>query len=374
MRSVFFLSLMNSDSWGGSEEIWFRSASYLAQRGFKTGVCCFNWPGKENKLDQLREAGCKLYLLPGRNEARSFLKKIKLNAAIRKLPIEDYDNVIINQGGWKDIVHGPLKKIYSRCKSYSVIYHNYDREKLSPNKKELFQKWVSNANANIGDAARIFSVIAEVNSIVIPKQQVLFNPITFARPAGYTPFKYDNNNTLHFIMLAQLDIERKAQDLLIKALSNEKWKTRNWKLYLYGKGKDEDHLLNLIESSGLKDKVFLKGYSPKVPDGLAWSHVLLQLTHMDAMPIAVTEAMAMSRPVIASNVGDMPLWISDNVNGWIANEVTSEAIDLVLEKAWQNRNRLEEMGRGSFDIFTKKYPVDPVSYFLNIAGIIANES
>jgi glycosyltransferase involved in cell wall biosynthesis len=365
---------MNSDSWGGSEEIWFRSAIHLAQKGWKVGVCCFNWPGKEKKIDQLSNAGCEMYLLPGRNETRSFFKKIKLGSAIQKLPIEDYDEVIINQGGWKDIVHGPFKKIYRRCKSYCLLYHNYDKGKLSPGKLKLFNIWITNAKKNIGDAARIFSAITEVNSLIIPNQQVLFNPITFTPPAHYTPFLNSINDKLNFIVLAQLDVKRKAQDILVKTLSKEKWKTRNWELHFYGKGNDADLLAKLIESSGLRDKVFLKGYSQSIPAVLSWSHVLLQLTLFDAMPISVTEAMAMSRAVIASNVGDMPLWIKDEVNGWISNEISVEGIDTVLEKAWQDRQRLETMGKESFNTFAKKYPVDPVSYFLDIAEITTNTS
>ena len=369
MRSVFFLSLMNSDSWGGSEEIWFRSALHLAQKGAKVAVCCFNWPGKKNKLDRLTGAGCELYLLPGRNETTSLWHKIKLKAAIKKLPIEHYDEVIINQGGWKDIVHGPWKNIYRRCKSYSVVYHNYDKEKLPAGKRQLMTEWVRNAKRNIGDASRIFKEIAETNSILIPNQRVLFNPITFPAPNQFTPFVNSVNDRLNFIVLAQLDMKRKAQDILIKALSAEKWKARNWELHIYGKGNDADSLTKKIETAGLSDKVLLKGYSNDVLGVLSWSHVLLQLTHIDAMPISVTEAMAKSRAVIASNVGDMPLWINDDVNGWIANELTADAVDAVLEKAWQNRSNLEAMGKESFNIFTKKYPADPVTYFLDIAGI-----
>lgn len=369
MRSVFFLSLMNSDSWGGSEEIWYRSAIHLAQEGRKIAVCCFDWPEKEERLDQLRTAGCELYLLPGKNESRSFGKRIRSRTTIKELPVENYDEVIINQGGWKDIVHGPFKNIFTRCNTYSIIYHNYDREKLSPGKKQLFTKWVTKAKSNIGDAARIFPAITDVNSIAIPNQEVLFNPITFPAPRQYTPFLSSPMDKLNFIVLAQLDVKRKAQDILITALSTEKWKSRNWELHLYGKGNDIDLLVKMIETSGLHDKVFLKGYSQDIPGVLSWSHLLLQLTHLDAMPISVTEAMAMSRAVIASNVGDMPLWISNAVNGWVADEVTSEAIDAVLEKAWESRHKLQEMGKESFTIFTKKYPADPVLHFLDIAGL-----
>jgi glycosyltransferase involved in cell wall biosynthesis len=177
------------------------------------------------------------------------------------------------------------------------------------------------------------------------------------------------NDKLNLIVLAQLDLKRKAQDILIMALSSEKWKARNWQLHIHGKGSDAEILSKMVETAGLTDKVFLKGYSHDVPAVLTWSHVLLQLTNIDAMPISVTEAMAMSRAVIASDVGDMPLWIKNDVNGWISNEVSAEAIDAVLEKAWQKRHNLEAMGKESFNIFTEKYPADPVTFFLHIAGI-----
>jgi glycosyltransferase involved in cell wall biosynthesis len=93
-------------------------------------------------------------------------------------------------------------------------------------------------------------------------------------------------------------------------------------------------------------KIFLRGFTKNVQEVLTGSHAVLQLTHFDAMPIAVTEALAVSRPVIVSDVGDMPLWIKDDLNGWVAPQATIGHIDLVLEKAWQNRSQLEEMGRG----------------------------
>ena len=373
MRSFFFISLMNSAAWGGSEELWFRSAIHLAKKGCKVAACCFNWPGKEKKIQELAEAGCELYLLPGRNETRSVFKKIKLRSLISTLPIENYDEVIINQGGWKDIVHGPFKNIYKRCKSFSVVYHNYDKEKLQADKLKLFSKWINHAKKNFGDAEKIFLTIGEVNTIKIPNQQIVFNPITFVAPGEYTSFISDPTDKLNLIVLAQLDIKRKAQDILIAALSSEKWKTRNWELHLYGNGDDMQLLSKMINDHGLQNKIFLKGYSRDIPEIISWSHILLQLTHLDAMPISVTEAMAMSRPVIASNVGDMPLWIQDDINGWIANAVTIEAIDEVLEKAWQQRNRLDAMGKESFNIFTNKYPADPISHFLDSTGISVME-
>jgi len=375
MDSVLFISLLNSAAWGGSEEIWYKSALHLAGKNQKVGVCCFNWEGKEERLQQLQRAGCKLYLLPGKSETKSLWGKYKLNEALHSIPFSDYNKSIVNQGGWKDVAHGPFKKLYQKLPPYVLLFHNYDMlEKLSINKIKSLYNWVMNAEKNIGDAGRIFSVIKSTCNLDIPRNYVLFNPVTIQLPDRQTPFTSSAEDKLKFIVLAELDIKRKAQDLLIKALAAEKWKTRNYTLNIYGNGKDKQILEKLINETGLSSKVFLKGFTKDVKEVLANSHVLLQLTHIDAMPISVTEALAMSRAIIASDVGDMPLWINEGVNGWITEKVCIEEIDRVLENAWQQRNKLEEMGRESYKIFKQKYPENPVEYFLNLAGISLNET
>jgi len=231
-----------------------------------------------------------------------------------------------------------------------------------------------NAEKNIGDAGRIFSVIKSTCNLDIPRNYVLFNPVTIQLPGSQTPFTSQPEDKLEFTVLAELDIKRKAQDVLIKALATDKWKTRNYRLNIYGNGKDKQVLEKLISDTGLSSKVFLKGFTKDVKEVLTNSHILLQLTHIDAMPISVTEALAMSRPVIASDVGDMPLWINEGINGWIAKKASIEEIDRVLENAWQQRNKLEEMGRESYKIFKQKYPEHPVEYFLSLAGISSCET
>ena len=375
MDSVLFISLMNSAAWGGSEEIWYKSALHLAGKNQHVGVCCFNWEGKKERLQQLQNAGCKLYLLPGKSETKTLWGKYKLNRTLHSIPFSDYKKAIVNQGGWKDVAHGPFKKLYQKLPPYVLLFHNYDTlEKLQGSKKKTLHNWVENAEKNIGDAGRIFSVIKNTCNLGIPRTYVLFNPVTIQLPGCQTPFTSPAENRLELTVLAELDVKRKAQDILIQAFAAEKWKHRNFRLNIYGTGQDKQILEKLVADTGLTSKVFLHGFTKEVKEVLTNSHVLLQLTHIDAMPISVTEALAMSRTVVASDVGDMPLWINEGVNGWIAQKVCIEEIDRVLEKAWQQRNKLEEMGRESYKIFKQKYPEHPVEYFLHLAGLLSNKT
>lgn len=354
MKSVFFLSLMNGGAWGGSEEIWYRTALWMCKNNYKVGIGCFDWEGKQERLNKLKQAGCIVYLLPNK-------KGLFKNRAIKKIldliPFAEYNLTAVNQGGWEEILHAPFKDLYKRLPNYVILNHNYyENATLSSKKQKLLKQWLTSAQMNFGATGKIFEVIEKKFSINVGKKTTLVNPITFqpeTEPSAYPPL---TNEGCTWVMLAELDLARKSQDLLVNVLASAKWKERNWQLHFYGKGKDMGLLEGMIKLSGLENKIFLKGFTTDIKRTLQSCHALLQCTRIDAMPIAVVEAMAMARPCVVSNIGDMPLWVQDEFNGFVCTDTDEQGIDQALEKCWQQKNNWEIMGKRSFDIFIKKYP------------------
>lgn len=355
MKSILFLSVMNGSAWGGSEEQWFRLALWMAKKNYDVSVSCFDWEEKREKLDALQKAGVKLFLLPSKN--KSVVAKWKLQQLVNKIPFENYDFVFINQGGFEDISHSPFKNVYKRCKKYVTSSHNYNENgKLSERRKNLLQKWFSNAALNIGDSQKIFDTLNVVYGITVLSQKVIYNPIGFSVNTRETLSAYEKKGITVFIMLAAFDINRKSQDILIKALATDKWKSRNWQLHLYGQGKDLPLLEKIVLENKLEQKIIFKGHTNDVASALNESDLCLQITKLDAMPISVTEAMAMAKPCVVSKVGDMPVWVKHEFNGFLSEAVTIEAIDVVLETAWQQKNKWMEMGKRAFATFQQLYP------------------
>ena len=364
---------MNGAPWGGSEELWYQAALWTARNGYTVAVCCFDGEGKNKKMKELQQAGCKLFLLPGKEETKKqlLLGKIKLSKAIAEVPFEEYDKVIASQGGWKDVTHGPFKKLYRRLKDYVLIYHNYNvKEKFSFQKFSSLQKWAGKALKNLGDTPKIFQALEETYSLSIPNQEKLFNPLTFESPETATLYPEANDGKYIFSVFAALDTERKAQDVLIRALSGAGWRTRNWELHLYGEGKDREMLQNLVLEQKMQTKIFLRGNAADYKEAIRQSHLVLQITHIDAMPITVMDSLAMARPLVVSNVGDMPSWIKENTNGWVAYDVSVDSVNQTLEQAWNQRSNWSAMGKQSFAIFHRDFPANPVEYFLKQTGIL----
>ncbi len=354
MKSVFFLSLMNGASWGGSEELWYRTALWMCKNNYRVGIGCYNWEEKQDRINKLKEAGCNIYLLPNK---KGLFKKLAVKKTLDSIPFSEYNLVVVNQGGWEEILHAPFKNLFKRFPNYVITNHNYNENAvLSFGKQKLLQQWISNAQMNFGATEKIFEVIERNFNLVIENKSTLVNPITFGPDAEPYPFPAFTNDECIWIMLAELDTSRKAQDILIQALSSSKWAARKWQLHLYGKGKDKEMLEKLIQQCNLENKVFLKGFTTNIKQTLQGCHLLLQCTRIDAMPLSVVEAMAVGRPCVVSKVGDMPVWIEDGLNGFVCNDVTVQGIDETLEKCWLQKNSWEQFGKNAFDSFSKKYP------------------
>lgn len=365
MKSILFISLMNGSAWGGSEEQWFRLALWMAKKNYSVAVSCFNWPGKEEKINALNNESVELFLLPSKNN--SLLSKLKLQRLVNSIPFEKYDLVFVNQGGFEDITHAPFKNIYKRCKKIITSSHNYNEQgKLSLARKRSLNTWFSRSSLNIADSQKIFDTLQQFHHVEIPKQKVIYNPIGFPVPDTITPFPNKDNESVLFTMMAALDIERKAQDVLIIALASEKWRNRNWQLYLYGEGKDREKLEQLVKQKNLSDHIYLKGHTSAVVSALTESNLNLQITHIDAMPISVVEAMALSRPCVVSKVGDMPVWVTHEVNGYISNAVNEVAIDAALENAWQQKDKWKNVGENAFKKFQDLYPAPYEEKLINL--------
>ena len=365
MPSVFFISLMAGSPWGGSEELWYKTALCAAGKGWRVGCAVYHWQNKEVKMDVLKDIGVAVQYLPnkGRTKNNFFervqnkISKARTRQILRSLPVDEYDIVVVSQGAFETTT-ATWKNFYNRLHKYIVLYHNYkEHEVLKGEKRLAVQNWVQQASLNLFASRRIIGVLEKNSEIEVRNSDILLNPISFPTPPTSRPYPSLQNGNYCFVMLAALEVWRKAQDNLINALSSEKWKQRNWVLYLYGDGKDKLKLYELIRKNGMDEKIFLKGNTNDVQPVLQNAHLLLQITHIDAMPLSVVEAMAIGRPVVVSKIGDMPYWVTENENGWISDNASVEQIDFTLENAWQHKDDWDVMGEHAFKTFKEKFPL-----------------
>lgn len=356
---------MNGSAWGGSEELWYRAALQVATEGHDVGCTVYEWGERRARLDALRAAGARVFEIPNEGRAKRTLgeklrfevsTKLRRRVALASLPVERYECAVLNQGGWQDVVAAEWSSVRPRLRRYVLLFHNYEDELLITRRRaERLAAWIEGAAANLFAADRIRVQLEEKLGRTIPNGSVLLNPVGFVPPE--LPIPLPEGPPWRFVVLAALDVRRKAQDVLVRALARPEWRERSFELSLYGAGPDVELLAGLIRECGLAGRVRLEGHTTDVLGVLKRAHVVLQLTRVDAMPISVIEALAAGRPVAVTPVGDMPAWVRPGENGWVADGMTPAAIAATLENMWASRSAWAAMGERSHRVFRDRCSV-----------------
>lgn len=180
--------------------------------------------------------------------------------------------------------------------------------------------------------------------IKIPRSEVLPNPLRFR---AERPLPLNEECLRRWACVGRLDFNCKAQDALIVALAQDKWRQRGIQLDLYGRGDNEQLAERLIRR--FNAPVRIAGYVDDVSE--VWSdHGLLVLpSRIEGMPLALLEAAAHGRPAMVSALaGGASEFTVEGETGFVAPNSSPEAVDAALERAWQKRQDWQEMGANAF--------------------------
>jgi len=172
--------------------------------------------------------------------------------------------------------------------------------------------------------------------------------------------------------------DKDGVEILIKAFSKIFHRFRDYKLLLIGDISESvkyNKLLKLIQESGLSRHVEFTGYKNRdeVPALLCKSAVLAlarpdNIQAQAGFPTKLGEYLATSRPVITTAVGDIPDYITDGVNGFLAEPGNinnlAEKISFVLEN-YVSAIKIGKKGRELTDsIFNPSFQAKRIQEFI----------
>jgi glycosyltransferase involved in cell wall biosynthesis len=99
----------------------------------------------------------------------------------------------------------------------------------------------------------------------------------------------------------------------------------------------------MVDAIGLTKVRFL-GHLEHVEDIWRNHHALVLASRFEGIPLVLVEAMLCARPCIVTDVGGIRELVNDGVNGFLAKAPTVELLDEAMNRAWESRSRLREMG------------------------------
>jgi glycosyltransferase involved in cell wall biosynthesis len=98
-------------------------------------------------------------------------------------------------------------------------------------------------------------------------------------------------------------------------------------------------------AEGLQDRTLFLGKRPDVPAILARVDALVHPSHAEGLPNAILEAMAASRPVVATRVGGIPDVVGHGQTGFLVPRQDPPALATALRELLGDRERATAMGR-----------------------------
>ena len=140
---------------------------------------------------------------------------------------------------------------------------------------------------------------------------------------------------------------QKNYKLLLKSFYKFNKKNPNYKLYIYGKGREKKKLQKFINNKKLNDKVILKGTKENINEEIINSKIFILTSKYEGMPNCLLEAMSLGLPVITTlsspAIKDI---IQNKVNGIIVKNNSNE-IASNIETLIDNKDYLDKISSNS---------------------------
>ncbi len=145
------------------------------------------------------------------------------------------------------------------------------------------------------------------------------------------------------VIVARLFPE-KNHKLLLQAFREVIGRVENARLLIVGEGVEEAAICDEIAKLNLQERVTMMGVRRDVARILAASDVFVISSDREGLPIAVLEAMAAAKPVVATAVGDLPMVVKDGETGRIVPAKNPQQMADALVEIFNDEERAARMG------------------------------
>jgi glycosyltransferase involved in cell wall biosynthesis len=144
-------------------------------------------------------------------------------------------------------------------------------------------------------------------------------------------------------VVARLDLQ-KGFEYLLRAARELCKMFPGLKIVIAGEGPDRSAIEEMIEQYGLQSSVVLAGQQSNMPAVYAAMDIFVLPSLNEGLPMTVLEAMAASKPVIATRVGAIPSVIRDGENGLLVAPKDSEGLRNAVASLLNDPERRRRLG------------------------------
>ena len=147
--------------------------------------------------------------------------------------------------------------------------------------------------------------------------------------------------------------DQKAHHILIEAFRSVSERTEPI-LLIAGEGPLRPRLEDLIRSTGQEERIRLLGERGDIVDLLAASDLVVSASLWEGLPVAILEAMAAARPIVTTDVGEIPKVLGEQAGVLVpagAIGQLASAVSALLD----NRSHREELGAQALQVVLERH-------------------
>lgn len=365
-------------SWAGSEELWGQTAFKLLKYGHKVSALLPFFENIAPQVLRLKNAGCEIRIKQKQNHTlwARFLRKVILSKKLTNpdllwIKAQGADLVCISNGHYFDGL-----EYLEFCNSNQI-----DFVTIAQANAEFI--WPDDSTADriveVFDKAKAAFFVSKANLTLaenqlgnrILKGEVVRNPykvdwnFKLPWPVGGHPFR--------LACVARYEPAAKGQDLLFHVLAMNKWRERGLVVSLYGAGEMERSLRRLARLLNVESHVIFQGHVSEVKQIWQHHHCLVLPSRYEGLPLSIVEAMLCARVPIVTNVAGNAELLLDGYTGFIAKHPTIDELDNAMERAWERRDGLEEIGLCAQSVAKSTIPENPARTFAEILVQLATK-
>ncbi len=348
MRLLFLTT--NDFGFGGSEDLWAETAIHMKTAGIEVGCSVFDWSPRPQLLERVVDSGCKVLWHNSPSTSRDRVEILQF----------DPDLVCVSLGFFLEGLEW-IEWLASQKIPFVLVIHcvhengwpglnedSISRYVLAHEKAERVY-FVSEGNQKLYE--RTFGVPLKNKGIIRNPYKVSFN----------SNIEFPKSKSLTMATVGRLECFHKGFDLLMEALCDPVWKTRDFILNLYGSGPHLELLKRLATRTGLAEKkIKFHGQVNNIEQVWATNQVLIQPSRLEGLPLSVVEAMLCSRAVLATDVAGHSELVVDKENGILAEAATTRHVGKALNELWELKNDLEELGKNAREKIITIVPEEPL--------------
>ncbi len=203
-----------------------------------------------------------------------------------------------------------------------------------------FSRWsLARADAVVCISEHVLRVAAARAPWAARAMQVIVNGVDVRHFAPAPRTTIPGDAPLRFVALGRLD-PRKGLDVALDALARVPGAT----LDIVGDGQERAALERRAAQLGIERRVRFVGFVSDVRPSIANADVALSSARAEGLGIALLEAMAMERAVVALPTGGVPEIVVDGETGWLARGHDVEALARIMRHAVEHRDEVRRRG------------------------------